>query len=386
MRTLIVLDHYYPKQSVYRTRAGELLARMHNIGLNLCVVTGPKQGWVPAKADSLQEHTIYRTPYSKISLLKPLLFFYRVLTVARASKVQVIHSEANIWQSLVCYAVAKIIRVPFIYSLNLMPPPVAFDMLKNKPASKTARRLFQFLLERSDKVCVPNVAMSALAEVWAAKEKVVLLPDAYVATGKEYQSEVCVKVLDYKKMWRLEEYNVVGAFASTIEAGHIDTVLLALKQLQNKGAKVKLVIFGELNEPTVKRRIESLGLTLAINWLTRQDDFSVNDFFALVDFVVFAPRSDVNFQSFPVELVRTMAHKIKIIAPRTAPFSHMLSDDMALIYAPEEAEQLAALMTSSAKLLSAKAELSQKWVLKNLAPAVVEGALANAYRQLVTAS
>ena len=172
MRILHVLDHSVPVFSGYSFRSRSIIHAQRALGLSPVVLTSPKHGSTQDSIEEIEGIRYYRTatlsgafafniPFAREIRLMARLG-RRIAAVAKAEKIDLIHSHSPLLNGLPALWVARRLKIPLVYEARAFWEDAAVDHETFAEGSfryRVSRALETFLFKNTDRAVTICEAM-----------------------------------------------------------------------------------------------------------------------------------------------------------------------------------------------------------------------------------
>ncbi len=190
-RVLHILDHSVPQFSGYSFRSRSIINAERTLGLRPVVVTSPKHGSPADGVEEIEGVRYYRTrslqgeAFSSVPFVCEAKLMFRLArrieAVARAERVEVIHSHSPLLNGLPALWAARRLKIPMIYEARAFWEDAAVDhgtFAEGSFRYRVSRALETFLFKRADRaVTICEAMRRELSERGVDSARVSVVPN-----------------------------------------------------------------------------------------------------------------------------------------------------------------------------------------------------------------
>jgi len=269
MKILHVLDHYKPLSDGYVFRSSYILLNQQALGLDLAIVTSPKQGPVPKSFEEIDSIPVYRTIHRDFLSVPFIREFHeilslrkRILDIIKKEKPDVIHAHSPSLNGIAALLAGRAAGIPVVYEVRAFWEDAAVEQHKWSEGSlkyKVSRIIESALLRRVDhafaicsglveEICHRGLPPNKVGLIRNCVDSSRFTPQAYDAALAEKHG--------------LTNKTVLGFIGSFFDFEGLDLMIDAFKRILQTHPDSRLLLVGDGVE---KRNLEKKALEMGIN-------------------------------------------------------------------------------------------------------------------------
>jgi PEP-CTERM/exosortase A-associated glycosyltransferase len=330
---LHVLDHSLPEQSGYAFRSHSILRELARRGLDLAVLTGPKQGAAASDEDidGIRYRRANAPPGVATSGVAGQIRTVRITRAhiarqLRAQRAKVIHAHSPCLNGLAALGHAT----PLLYEMRSSWEDAAVSSGTTTEGSlryRLSRMLENFVTARADHVVVICDGLKReLIGRGIAADKITVVPNAL--PEEMFDVPTPDQVAAIRKRYGLERARVIGFFGSFFEWEGIDLLIAALPAVLAAVPEARLLLAGGGRQETKLRAlVEQLGLRDHVIFAGRIPHDEVRAFYGAADVVAY-PRVPDRLTEIvtPLKPLEAMAQGTPVVASDVGGHRELLTD------------------------------------------------------------
>jgi len=371
-RVLHVLDHSLPIGSGYSYRSRSIVTFQKRLGLVPVVLTSPKQGTEADGREVVDGIPHYRTRRAggRVPFVRELQLMARlasrILRVARAERIELIHAHSPSLNGLPALWAARRLRLPVVYEMRTFWEDAAVNngsFAEGSLRYRISRALETMVIRRANQVvAICQGIRSDVLSRGIAPAHVALVPNG---VDQEWL-EPHPRASELAGELRLGEGPVFGYIGSFSRYEGLPFLLDAMPEILARfpGASL-LLVGGGRDEEAVRVAAERLGPAVIMPGRVPQE--RVRDFYSLLDVLVL-PRRRIRLTELvtPLKPLEAMAAGVPVLASDIGGHAELVNDgETGLLFKAESAESLvdqAGRMAREAGLRAQLKNAGRRWV------------------------
>lgn len=322
MRVLHVLDHSLPVQSGYASRSHSILSAMHDRGVDVEALTGPKQGVSTGERQDIDGVAYRRAPVADGVDYGGVAGQIRTITATRAALKDrlagttrdVLHAHSPCLNGLAAFGLG----VPLVYEMRSSWEDAAVSngtTREGSPRYRVSRWLESRVVHRADAVAVICDGLKReLVDRGVPADKVFVLPNAVPDSFFEAVDEDAVNAV--RQRYGLAGKRVIGFFGSFFAWEGIDELITAMGPVHARYPDARLLLAGGGRlESELTELAERLGVADAVIFAGRLPKADIPACYAASDLMVF-PRQSIRLTEMvtPLKPLESMAAGVPVLA------------------------------------------------------------------------
>jgi len=344
---LHVLDHSLPVGSGYSYRSRSIVTFQKRLGLEPVVLTSPKQGSESDGEELVDGITHYRTGRTggRLPFARELLLMFRlasrIMRVARAEGVQLIHAHSPSLNGLPALWAGRRLGLPVVYEVRTFWEDAAVNHGTFREGSlryRVSRALETMVLRRADRVvAICEGIRSEIISRGIAPGRIALVPNGVDPEWLEPRA----RATELAGRLGLGEGPVFGYIGSFSRYEGLAFLIQAMPELLARfpGAKL-LLVGGGRDEQAVQIAARAAGPAVLVPGRMPQE--RVRDFYTLVDVFVL-PRRRIRLTELvtPLKPLEAMAMRLPVLASDIGGHAELVSDGQTgLLFKAESSDSL----------------------------------------------
>ena len=353
MKVLHVLDHSLPLHSGYTFRSASILAEQQALGLEVAVVTGPKQG--EAEEAIVNGVQYFRSPsVSRLLARLPVLDQLEVvLSLARrldeliiSEQPDLLHAHSPCLNGLAAWWVSRRRRLPFVYEMRASWEDAAVSHGTTQEGSlryRLSRFLETRVLRAADAVTTICAGLrEEIVSRGVAESRVSLIPNAVELS--RFGGPVTVDPALRSRL-RGDAPAVLGFIGSFSAYEGLEDLVAAMPRLLAAIPGIKLVLVGGGEvEAALARQVTDLGLNDHVLMTGRVPHDEVTSYYEILDVMVY-PRRAMRLTELttPLKPLEAMARQRVVVATDIGGHRELVRHERTgLLYPPGDVDGLIA--------------------------------------------
>ncbi|PYM54332.1 MAG: glycosyltransferase, exosortase A system-associated [Candidatus Rokuibacteriota bacterium] len=319
-RALHVLDHSLPIGSGYSYRSRSIVTFQKRLGLDPVVLTSPKQGTNTDGREQVDGITHYRTgraggrlPFARELLLMARMAA-RIIRVARAEGVDLIHAHSPSLNGLPALWAGRRLGLPVIYEVRTFWEDAAVNngtFTEGSLRYRVSRALETVVLRRAHRVvAICEGIRSEIISRGIPPERIALVPNGVDPEWLEPRTRA-TEIANHLGLGDGPVFGYIGSF-SRYEG--LAFLIDAMPELLGRFPNAKLLLVGGgRDEEAVRKAAGNIGAAVLVPGRVPQED--VRDFYTVVDVFVL-PRRRIRLTELvtPLKPLEAMAMGLPVLA------------------------------------------------------------------------
>lgn len=351
MKVLHVLDHSLPLHSGYTFRSASILAEQQALGLEVAVVTGPKQG--EAEEATVNGVQYFRSPsVSRLLARLPVLdqlevvlaLVRRLDQLISSEQPDLLHAHSPCLNGLAAWWVSRRRGLPFVYEMRASWEDAAVSHGTTQEGS-LRYRLSRFLETRVLRAAnaVTTICAGLREEIISrgvAESRVTLVPNAVELSrfGGTVTADPALR-----SRIRGDATAVLGFIGSFYAYEGLEDLVAAMPRLLAAIPGIRLVLVGGGEvEASLARQVNELGLDDHVLMTGRVSHDEVTGYYDVLDVMVY-PRRAMRLTELttPLKPLEAMARQRVVVATDIGGHRELVSHERTgLLYPPGDTDGL----------------------------------------------
>ncbi len=344
MNILHILDHSVPLFSGYSFRSRSIIHAQRTLGLKPVVLTSPKHGSTADGLEEIEGIRYYRTvalssdvPFVReIKLMVRL--WRRIDAIAKAEKIDVIHSHSPVLNGLPALWVSRRLKIPLVYEARAFWEDAAVDHGTITEASFrycVSRRLETFLFKHADHTVTICEAMRLeLARRGVGLNRVSVVPNG-VNIEEFTPVKRCAALSDRLGVNGGPIFGFIGSF---YHYEGLRFLVEAFRQIRTKIPNAHLILVGGGEEEAALKSLAGTSESIVFTGSVPHNEIS--DYYSLIDVFV-CPRLRMRLTDLvtPLKPLECMAMGKAILASDVGGHRELIDDNRTgQLFASENSE------------------------------------------------
>ncbi len=334
VRVLHVLDHSLPEQSGYAFRSHAILSELGRLGVDVDVITGPKQGVSNADAEQVDGIVYRRTRLGANQSTSGVRGQIRTVRTTRAHlaeflgerPIDVIHAHSPCLNGLA--ALGR--NVPLLYEMRSSWEDAAASVGTTREGSlryRASKALETHVVRRADEVVVICDGLKQeLMGRGVSEEKITVVPNAL--PPEMFDTASVDQTAAMRKRFGLQEAKVVGFFGSFFEWEGLDLLIKAMPTVVAAVPSARLLLAGGgRQEEDLRRLVEKEGLENRVVFAGRVRHEEVRALYRSADVMAY-PRVSHRLTDMvtPLKPLESMAQMTPVVASAVGGHRELIED------------------------------------------------------------
>ena len=386
-RVLHVLDHSHPVASGYAVRSRALLRGQRDAGIEVRVLTSPRQGAAPRERETVDGIEHLRTPPVG-ALARPFPFVRewvlmraterRLARAIREVRPEVIHAHSPVLNAIPALRSGRRAGIPVVYEVRAFWEDAAVSRGKWRDGGlryRVTRHLESRALRRADAVvAICEGVRREVAARGVPESRIAVVPNGAEPTATPPPA--------------LREGPVLGYFGSFYGYEGLDLLVRALPLMLRRHPGVRLVLAGGgPAESGIRAVAAECGVTARIRFAGRVDGEGLARCYAEVDALVFPRRqSRLTELVTPLKPLEAMARGRAVLASDVGGHRELVTDGVTgRLFRPDDPDAIARAVVglfADPGLLRAVAGAGQAFVARERTWASVAARYGDVYDRL----
>ena len=299
MKILHILDHYKPHFSGYVFRTSYILKHQRDLGLQLALVTSPKQGPVKAGVDDIDDMKVYRTlktefgstPFIReVKLMNTLQD--RIEDAIRIEQPDVIHAHSPSLNGMAALKAGRNFGVPVVYEVRAFWEDAAVDHGTFEERSfkyKMSRFLETRLFSNVDALFTICEGLKREMESRGIPGgKISIVPncvDLEKFSPEGYSADVASR-------YGLRGKQVYGFIGSFYQYEGLDLLIEGYRTVLEKNNDTRLFLVGDGPEKqSLHDKVQKMGLQEQVIFAGKVPHEDIKEYYSVIDILIYPRKS-----------------------------------------------------------------------------------------------
>jgi len=320
-----ILDHFVPEYSGYTFRTQYILRFQRKLGLEPTAIISPKYSEGLRHYEIINEIPCLRSIMEQNRLIKKVPFLREkllmnhfqqdIFKIISQDSADIIHAHSPILCGLPAYAVAKRLKLPFIYEVRALWEDAAVDLGKTQEGSfrySVTRYLETSLLKKADKIItICDSLKKEMVKRGIEEEKIHVIVNG--VDIEEFSPQP--KDAELVSRYQLANKIILGFIGSFYKYEGLSLLIEAMPKILSRVDNVVLMLIGQGNEESaLKELARKTAIMDKVIFPGQVPNAKVTDYYSLIDIFTY-PRESIRLTELttPLKPLEAMAMEKAVI-------------------------------------------------------------------------